>query len=276
MLADFVLSKRGLRTRLVHVRLAGRVAHAVCYVTENNAYLDYNNRKFFVTLERSGPDLRTIANTVADSLSASWTTASEFTYSYETRRKTMTATVSRTGAEVPVPGQPSPFHVERLPHPPASLADRAFRRVLFCFTLILVVLVGVLVASLHNLNRSIATSDWVNHTHALVNELDALQPMLASAAWPDDPLPADFGPARRGGLPGKLRRRRRKRGGHQRPHRRLSHRKGTVRPNRRPCGTARRARRLKPPACTGPATRPACAAKPMTTRAAIDATRAPR
>ena len=112
VLADFILSKRGLGTRLVHVRLTGRVAHAVCYVTENNAYLDYNNRKFFVTLERSGPDLRTIANKVADSLSVSWTTASEFTYSYETRRKTMTATVSRTGGGQPVPGQPSPFHVE--------------------------------------------------------------------------------------------------------------------------------------------------------------------
>ena len=95
VLADFVLSKHGLGTRLVHVRLSGRVAHAVCYVTEGKAYLDYNNRKFFVTLKRSGPDLRTIANKVADSLSASWTTASEFTYSYETRRKTLTATVSR-------------------------------------------------------------------------------------------------------------------------------------------------------------------------------------
>jgi hypothetical protein len=99
VLADFVLSKRGLGTRLVHVRLAGRVAHAVCYVTESKAYLDYNNRKFFVTLERTGPDLREIANAVADSLSASWTTASEFTYSYETRRKTMTATISRTGGD---------------------------------------------------------------------------------------------------------------------------------------------------------------------------------
>src|SRR6187551_1111645 len=60
-------------------------------------------------------------------------------------------------------------------------ADRTFRRVLFCFALILVVLVGVLIVSLRNLNRSIATSDWVNHTHALINEIDALQPMLASA-----------------------------------------------------------------------------------------------
>ena len=112
VLADYVLSKRGLTTRLVHVRLSGRVAHAVCYVAESKAYLDYNNRKFFVTLERSGPDLRSIANKVAESLSSSWTTASEFTYSYETRRKTMTATISRTGSDHPAPGQPSPFHVE--------------------------------------------------------------------------------------------------------------------------------------------------------------------
>lgn len=112
VLADYVLSKHGLTTRLVHVRLAGRVAHAVCYVSENEAYLDFNNRRFFVTLTHSGPDLRTIADKVAESLSSSWTTASEFTYSYETRRKTMTATISRTGSDQPIPDQPSPFHVE--------------------------------------------------------------------------------------------------------------------------------------------------------------------
>ena len=112
VLADFVLTKRGLGTRLIHVRLAGRVAHAVCYVSENSAYLDYNNRKFFITLAKSGPDLRDIATKVADSLSANWTTASEFTYSYDTRRKVMTTTISQTGGKVPAPGKPSPFHVE--------------------------------------------------------------------------------------------------------------------------------------------------------------------
>jgi hypothetical protein len=112
VLADFVLKKHGLDTRLVHVRLAGRVAHAVCYVTENRAYLDYNNRKFFLTLARSGADLRDIATRVAASLSANWTTASEFTYSYATHRKIMISTLAQTGGEVPVPGRPSPFHVE--------------------------------------------------------------------------------------------------------------------------------------------------------------------
>src|SRR6478736_4355777 len=67
------------------------------------------------------------------------------------------------------------------PAPAVPLADRTFRRVLLFFTLILVVIIGVAVASLRNLSRAIATSDWVNHTHALVNELDAVQPTLAAA-----------------------------------------------------------------------------------------------
>ena len=112
VLADFVLKKHGLGTRLVHIRLAGRVAHAVCYVEENRAYLDYNNRKYFLTLARSSEDLRDIASRVASSLSANWTSASEFTYSYQTRRKVMVSTISQTGEAIPVPGQTSPFHVE--------------------------------------------------------------------------------------------------------------------------------------------------------------------
>jgi hypothetical protein len=99
VLADLVLSRNHYTTRLVHVRLAGRVAHAVCYINESKAYLDYNNRAVFFTLTRSGSDLREIANKVAASLEASWTTASEFTYSYETRRKTMITTVSQTGGK---------------------------------------------------------------------------------------------------------------------------------------------------------------------------------
>jgi hypothetical protein len=113
VLADHVLSKRGLKTRLIHVRLTGRVAHAVCYVAENKAYLDFNNRAVFFTLTRSGPDIRDIASKVAQSLEASWTTASEFTYSYATRRKTMIATVSQTGgAETAVTNQSSAFNVD--------------------------------------------------------------------------------------------------------------------------------------------------------------------
>lgn len=67
------------------------------------------------------------------------------------------------------------------PHPPAAADARTLRRLLVCFALIAAVLIAVVVASLRNLNRSIATSDWVNHTHALITELDALQPTLAAA-----------------------------------------------------------------------------------------------
>lgn len=55
------------------------------------------------------------------------------------------------------------------------------RRVLICFGLILAVLVLVVGVSLNNLSRTVATSDWVNHTHALITELDALQPTLTAA-----------------------------------------------------------------------------------------------
>lgn len=67
------------------------------------------------------------------------------------------------------------------PDQPGFFDDKTLRRVLVFFTLILAVLVVVVVTSLQNLNRSIATSDWVNHTHALITEVDALQPTLAAA-----------------------------------------------------------------------------------------------
>lgn len=112
VLADYVLTKHGQKTRLIHIRLAGRVAHAVCYVEDNGAYLDYNNRSVFFTLTKSDPSLREIATKVARSLEVNWTTASEFTYSYATQRKTMISTISQTGAEAPTPGKSSPFHVD--------------------------------------------------------------------------------------------------------------------------------------------------------------------
>jgi len=96
VLADHVLREKSFSPRLIHVRMVGRVAHAVCYVTENRAYLDYNNRRVFFTLTRSGSSLREIATKVADSLEANWTSASEFTFAYETNRKQFTLTVVKT------------------------------------------------------------------------------------------------------------------------------------------------------------------------------------
>ncbi|GAB5560764.1 MAG: hypothetical protein SynsKO_24110 [Synoicihabitans sp.] len=95
-LADDVLAPRGFETRLIHVRLAGRVSHAVCYITDDRAYLDFNNRKVFFTMTRSDPSLRKIATKVAKSLNANWTSAFEFEFSYVTQQKLITAKVVRT------------------------------------------------------------------------------------------------------------------------------------------------------------------------------------
>jgi hypothetical protein len=96
VLADFVLKKKGYQTRLVHVRMVGRVAHAVCYVTQSHAYVDYNNRHYFINLQRCGGTIRAIATTVADSFEANWTSASEFTYEYAENKKHFGPTVVKT------------------------------------------------------------------------------------------------------------------------------------------------------------------------------------
>ncbi|WP_221029569.1 transglutaminase-like domain-containing protein [Actomonas aquatica] len=115
ILADHLLPKHGYETRLIHVRLAGMVSHAVCYVTEERVYLDYNNRAVFFRLTKSKPSLRAIAQKVADSLNANWTSASEFVYTYVSDRKVITATVVRTAdpADDPPPG--------KAPPPPSNL-----------------------------------------------------------------------------------------------------------------------------------------------------------
>lgn len=96
ILADYVLKRHGYQPRLIHVRMVGRVAHAVCYVTESKAYLDFNNRKFFINVERCGGSLREIATRVADSFKANWTSVSEFSYTYDEDRKHFGVTVVKT------------------------------------------------------------------------------------------------------------------------------------------------------------------------------------
>ena len=95
VLADEVLRHRQFTTTLVHIRLAGMVAHAVCYVEQDRAYLDYNNRNVFFTLSRCRASLREIAEKVADSLETNWTSVSAFTYSYDTGEKQMVRTVAK-------------------------------------------------------------------------------------------------------------------------------------------------------------------------------------
>jgi hypothetical protein len=72
------------------------ISHAVCYVTEKKAYLDYNNRRYFFNLEGAGPTIRQIAAKVADSFEKNWTTATEYSFSYTTYRKIARFTVVKT------------------------------------------------------------------------------------------------------------------------------------------------------------------------------------
>ncbi len=95
ILADMVLRPKGYDTRLISVRMPGIVVHVVCYVTQEKGYLDYNNRVHWSKIERSGPSLREIARNVARSFSANWTSASEFAYLGDSRKR-LIATVAKT------------------------------------------------------------------------------------------------------------------------------------------------------------------------------------
>lgn len=97
VLADYVLRRTGYKTRLIRVEMVGKnMGHAICYVTDDTAYLDYNNRHYFFVLQRCAPSLREIAVKVADSLDANWTFAQEFTFSYKTFEKRALVTVVKT------------------------------------------------------------------------------------------------------------------------------------------------------------------------------------
>jgi hypothetical protein len=96
ILGDYVLGRRGYETHLVHVRMVGQIAHDVCYVTQSKAFLDYNLREYYHNLESSGPTVREVASKVAEMFKSNWTSASEFTYTYDEGVKHMTFTVVKT------------------------------------------------------------------------------------------------------------------------------------------------------------------------------------
>jgi len=64
---------------------------------------------------------------------------------------------------------------------PAGAENKVFRRFVFLLLLVLAVLAFVIVRSLQNLNRSIASNDWVNHTHAEISEADAIEAGMEAA-----------------------------------------------------------------------------------------------
>lgn len=54
------------------------------------------------------------------------------------------------------------------------MKDRTIRQVLIAFALIATVSIGVAIFAVKNINRSVASSDWVNHTHAVILESQGL------------------------------------------------------------------------------------------------------
>lgn len=97
VMADYVLKKDGYVTKLIRVEMVGKnMGHAVCYVRESTAYLDYNNRKYLFKLKHAAGRLRDIATEVANSFDANWTFASEFTYTYKEDVKRAVMTVVKT------------------------------------------------------------------------------------------------------------------------------------------------------------------------------------
>ena len=98
ILGDYVLKRKRYTTLLIRVVLVGNNAdaHDVCYVTQVKAYLDYNLRDCFINLQRSGKRLREIADKVADSFDANWTSAAIYTYDYNEDIKHMKLVVVKT------------------------------------------------------------------------------------------------------------------------------------------------------------------------------------
>ncbi len=114
VLADHVLSHHGYQTRLIRVEMVGLDAgHAVCYVNDDRVYLDYNNRKYFFNLTRSGATIRQVATKIAASFDANWTFAQEFAFDYDSFYKRVIHTVVKieppsTDPDVLAPKKPNP------------------------------------------------------------------------------------------------------------------------------------------------------------------------
>jgi hypothetical protein len=96
IMADYVLKRKTYQTRLIHVVLACGSAHDVCYVDQVKGYLDFNNRVYARTIQRSGRTIREIADRAAASFDQDWTTASVYTYDYTEDFKHLTLTVVKT------------------------------------------------------------------------------------------------------------------------------------------------------------------------------------
>jgi CHASE3 domain sensor protein len=70
-------------------------------------------------------------------------------------------------------------------NPSTYVQGKTIKCVLAFFLLISTVLIVVAIQAVRNINRSVATSDWVNHTHAVILEAEAFRAALyiGDGAW---------------------------------------------------------------------------------------------
>jgi hypothetical protein len=94
ILADLVLKSKGYQPRLIVVRLPGETLHDICYVSDDQAYIDCSEDRFILALNYSGATIREIADDYSGYASMNWTSASEFTWANGER--TLVSTVVKT------------------------------------------------------------------------------------------------------------------------------------------------------------------------------------
>jgi hypothetical protein len=81
ILAAIVLPAKGYGTRLISVNMPGITYYDVCYISQDNSYIQFDGQRYVMTLQPAqGSTIRLIATTVAASLNLNWTSASEFYY----------------------------------------------------------------------------------------------------------------------------------------------------------------------------------------------------
>jgi hypothetical protein len=108
ILASIVLKGQNYTPRLILINMPGIIRDDVCYVNEASSYIHYTWTNAALQLQSSRPSIRQIANTLANSLSLDWTSASEFSYSNGLGQILATVVETEPPSSDPVAGQVPP------------------------------------------------------------------------------------------------------------------------------------------------------------------------
>jgi hypothetical protein len=108
ILGSIVLKGQGYNPRLIVVNMPGIISDDACYVNEGSSFIHYDATNSTLQLEGSGPSIRQIATTLANSLNLNWTSASEFTYSNGLCQILATVVETEPAASDPVLGKKMP------------------------------------------------------------------------------------------------------------------------------------------------------------------------